>query len=159
MSTATQKTFSLKPADAEHKWYIVDASGQTLGRLATRIATLLNGKNKPTYTPHVVSGDVVVVINAAKVAVTGKKLTDKIYYSHSGYPGGIKEIALKDLLVKDPTQVITHAVAGMLPKNKLQAYMLKNLKVYAGAEHPHAPQQPETIELTNTNKSQAKGTK
>lgn len=157
MSTVSQKTFNLKPADVQTDWYLVDAKGQTLGRLATQIATLLDGKNKPTYTPHVVGGDVVVVINAANVRVTGNKLTDKIYYHHSGYPGGIKEIALKDLLIKNPAKVIEHAVAGMLPKNKLQAQKLKNLKVYATEEHPHAPQQPKVLDL-NTKKS-TKGSK
>jgi len=136
------KTYALKQSEVDQKWVIIDASGQTLGRLATKLARLLTGKDKPSYSPHVVGGDVVVVINAAKISVTGKKLTDKMYYRHSGYPGGIKEASLAELLQKDPTQVIEHAVAGMLPKNKLQAVMLKNLKVYAGSDHPHAPQQP-----------------
>src|SRR5438045_3975782 len=120
MKSLTQKTYQAKAAELNSDWYVVNAEGQTLGRLATVIATKLTGKDKPTYSPHLISGDVVVVINASKVKVTGKKLTDKIYYSHTGYPGGIKEIALKDLLVKDSTAVIRHAVAGMLPKNKLQ---------------------------------------
>lgn len=141
------KTFSLKTADAKHDWYILDASNQVLGRLATRIARLLSGKDKPNYTPHVVSGDVVVVINASKIKVTGQKLTDKIYYHHTGYPGGIREISLRDQLEKDPTKVIEHAVEGMLPKNKLQAKMMQNMKVYSGAEHPHAPQNPKSIKL------------
>lgn len=141
------KTFNLKTADVTQDWYIVDAKGQTLGRLATRIARLLSGKDKPTYTPHVVGGDVVVVINSALVNVTGQKLTDKIYYHHTGHPGGIREISLRDQLAKNPNKVIEHAVAGMLPKNKLQAQMLKNLKVYASTEHPHAPQNPTLIEL------------
>ncbi len=139
------KTYSLKPAEAVANWYVIDAKNMVLGRLATVIATKLLGKDKPNYTPHVVSGDVVVVINASKVKVTGQKMTDKIYYHHTGYPGGIRDIALRDLLVKDSTQVITHAVAGMLPKNKLQSLRLKNLKVYAGSEHQHAAQNP--IEL------------
>ena len=141
------KIFSLKTADAKHDWYILDASNQVLGRLATRIARLLSGKDKPNYTPHVVSGDVVVVINASKIKVTGQKLTDKIYYHHTGYPGGIREISLRDQLEKDPTKVIEHAVEGMLPKNKLQAKMMQNMKVYSGAEHPHAPQNPKSIKL------------
>ncbi len=141
------KTYSLKTAKATQDWYIIDAKGQTLGRLATQIARLLTGKNKPSYTPHVVGGDIVVVINSAKIEVTGQKLTDKIYYHHTGYPGGIREISLRDQLVKDPNAVIEHAVAGMLPKNKLQAQMLKNLKVYATSEHPHAPQNPTLIEM------------
>lgn len=141
------KTFSLKTADAKQDWYIIDAKDQVLGRLATKVARLLNGKGKPSYTPHVVSGDVVVVINASKIKVTGQKLTDKIYYHHTGYPGGIREISLRDQLEKNPSKVIEHAVEGMLPKNKLQAKMLKNLKVYSGSEHSHAPQNPKTIKL------------
>jgi large subunit ribosomal protein L13 len=136
------KTYSLKPSEVEQKWIVIDAKGQTLGRLATQIARLLIGKDKPSYSPHVIGGDIVVVTNSAKIKVTGNKMTDKMYYRHSGYPGGLKETNLAELLQKDPAQVITHAVAGMLPKNKLQAIMLKNLKVYAGEEHPHAPQQP-----------------
>jgi large subunit ribosomal protein L13 len=139
------KTFSLKTADVKHDWYIIDADGQVLGRLATKIARILSGKDKPNYTPHVVNGDVVVVINASKIKVTGQKLTDKIYYRHTGYPGGIREISLRDQLDKDSTKVIEHAVEGMLPKNKLQAKMLQNLKVYSGADHPHAPQNPQII--------------
>lgn len=141
------KTYNLKTADATPAWHIIDAEGQTLGRLATRVARLLTGKDKPSYSPHVVSGDVVVVINSAKIKVTGQKLTDKIYYHHTGYPGGIREISLRDQMVKNPNKVIEHAVAGMLPKNKLQPLMLKNLKVYANAEHPHAPQSPTIIEM------------
>lgn len=136
------KTYALKQSEVEQKWVIIDASGQTLGRLATQLARLLTGKDKPSYSPHVVGGDVVVVINAAKIVVTGNKMTDKMYYRHSGYPGGLKEANLAEVLQKDPAEVINHAVAGMLPKNKLQAIMLKNLKVYPGSEHPHAPQQP-----------------
>lgn len=146
MKTLT-KTYSQKPAEAETKWYLIDASGQTLGRLSTKIATLLSGKHKPTYTPHVVGGDAVVVINASKIRVTGNKLNDKMYYRHSGYPGGIKEINLEDQLTKHPERVIQHAVAGMLPKNKLQAVMLRNLKVFAGAEHTHEGQKPEKLEV------------
>lgn len=142
------KTFSLKPADVEQSWHLIDADGQTLGRLATQVARLLTGKDKPTYSPHVVAGDVVVVINSKKIQVTGQKLTDKIYYHHTGYPGGIREISLADQLKKDPNEVIIHAVAGMLPKNKLQAQMLKNLKVYATSEHPHEAQSPQSIKPT-----------
>ena len=141
------KTYNLKTADAKQEWYIIDAKDQVLGRLATKIARLLIGKDKPNYTRHVVSGDVVVVINSAKVKVTGQKLTDKIYYRHTGYPGGIREINLRDQLEKNPNKVIEHAVEGMLPKNKLQAVMLKNLKVYSGNEHPHAPQNPKSIKI------------
>jgi large subunit ribosomal protein L13 len=143
------KTYALKQSDVEQKWFLVDAQGQTLGRLATRLARMLTGKDKPSYSPHVVGGDVVVVINAAKIKVSGNKMTDKMYYRHSGYPGGLKEASLAELLQKNPSQVIEHAVAGMLPKNKLQAIMLKNLKVYAGSEHPHAPQQPTEIKVGN----------
>lgn len=136
------KTYALKQSEVDQKWVLIDANGQTLGRLATQLARLLTGKDKPSYSPHVVGGDVVVVINAAKIKVSGNKMTDKMYYRHSGYPGGLKQASLAELLQKSPSQVIEHAVAGMLPKNKLQAIMLKNLKVYAGTEHPHAPQQP-----------------
>lgn len=142
------KTFSAKPSDIDRKWYLIDASGKTLGRLSTQIAMILMGKNKPNYTPNIISGDMVVVINSAKIKVSGSKLTDKFYYRHSGYPGGIKETSLRELLQKDPNQVIRHAVAGMLPKNKLQAQMLKNLKVYASTEHNHEAQKPELIEVT-----------
>ena len=120
------KTYSAKSSELVPKWYVIDASGQTLGRLSTQVAMLLMGKNKPSYTPNIVSGDVVIVINSAKIKVTGNKLTDKFYYRHSGYPGGIKETSLRELLQKNPNKVIEHAVSGMLPKNKLQAQMLKN---------------------------------
>ncbi len=146
MNTVT-KTYNQKPAEVDAKWYLVDASGQTLGRLATQLATILAGKHKPTYTPHVVGGDVVVVVNASKIKVTGNKLADKQYYRHSGYPGGIKQINLSDQLKKHPERVIEHAVAGMLPKNKLQAVMLHNLKVFAGPEHSHEGQKPEKLEV------------
>ncbi|MCC7288795.1 50S ribosomal protein L13 [bacterium] len=143
-----QKTFSLKPADVQSDWFVVDADGMTLGRLATQVATKLTGKDKPTYTPHVLCGDKVVVINAAKVKVTGNKLTDKMYYRHSGYPGGIKSINLADQLQKDARKVIIDAVRGMLPKNKLTAPMLKNLKVYVGTDHNHSAQQPKPLTLS-----------
>ena len=141
------KTYSAKPTEVEQKWYLIDAKGMNLGRLSTKIAELLMGKHKPTYSPNVVTGDVVVVINCAKIKVTGNKLIDKKYYRHSGYPGGIKEVSLKDLLQKYPNRVIEHSVAGMLPKNKLKAEMLKNLKVYATEEHKHTAQQPELIKV------------
>ncbi len=134
------KTFSLKQQNVQQQWVEIDATDKTLGRLATEVATRLMGKDKPEYTPHVVGGDKVIVVNCAKIKVTGNKMTDKMYYSHSGYPGGIKEIAYKDLMLKDPTLVVRHAVKGMLPKNKLAADMLKNLKLYAGSEHNHAAQ-------------------
>ncbi len=134
------KTFSLRTEDAKANWVEIDAAGLTLGRLASDVAVRLMGKDKPSYTAHVVCGDKVIVTNCAKVKVTGNKMTDKMYYSHSGYPGGLKEINLKDLMVKDPTAAVRHAVKGMLPKNKLQAKMLSNLKLYAGSEHNHAAQ-------------------
>ena len=124
----------------EKKWHLVDATGKTLGRLATEIATLLMGKHKPSYSPHIDNGDYVVVVNAEKIRVTGKKLKQKIYYSHSGYPGGLKEITLGEMLKKHPERVIIYAVEGMLPKNKLGRKMLKKLKVYAGPTHPHGAQ-------------------
>lgn len=142
-----QKTFSQKPANITADWYVVDAADQVLGRLATQVATRLSGKDKPTYTAHVVGGDKVIVINASQVKVTGNKLTDKQYYRHSGYPGGIKSINLADQLQKDAREVIVHAVRGMLPKNRLTSQMLNNLKVYTGAEHNHTAQQPKPLTL------------
>ncbi len=142
-----QKTYSLKPQNVVSDWLLIDADGQTLGRLASVIAMKLMGKNKPEYTPHLVCGDKVVVINSSKIKVTGNKMTDKIYYRHSGYPGGIKEIALKDKLIKDPDSVLRHAVAGMLPKNKLARDMLKNLKIFPLAEHTHTAQNPKTLKV------------
>jgi large subunit ribosomal protein L13 len=141
------KTYVAKASELSPKWYVIDASGQTLGRLSTKVAMLLMGKNKPNYTPNVVTGDKVIVINSAKIKVTGNKLTDKFYYRHSGYPGGLKEISLRELLQKNPNMVIKHSVAGMLPKNKLRAQMLKNLKIYATDEHKHEAQNPELIEV------------
>jgi large subunit ribosomal protein L13 len=141
------KTFSAKNEEIEPKWYVVDAQGKTLGRLASQIATILRGKHKPIYTPQVDCGDYVVVVNADKIWVTGRKLDQKMYYRHSGYPGGLKEIKLRDQLQKFPERVIEAAVKGMLPKNRLGRQMYMKLKVYAGADHPHAAQQPETLEL------------
>ena len=126
---------------------MVDAAGQTLGRLAARVARILRGKHKPTYSPSVDTGDFVIVVNAEKIHVTGRKLDQKIYYRYSGYPGGLKEITLRNLLQRHPTRVIEHAVRGMLPKNRLGRQMFKKLKVYAGPDHPHAAQQPEQLEL------------
>jgi large subunit ribosomal protein L13 len=139
------KTYSAKPTEVTRDWYIVDAAGQTLGRLATLIATHLTGKHKAMYTTHIDCGDNVVVINAAQIVVTGNKLQDKKYYRHSGYPGGIKEVSLEKMMATHPERAITNAITGMLPKNRLQAERLKRLKVYAGAEHPHAPQSPKTL--------------
>jgi large subunit ribosomal protein L13 len=141
------KTFSAKPAEVRRDWFVVDASGQTLGRLATAIATRLKGKHKPEYTPHVDTGDYIVVVNAEKIRVTGNKLKDKLYQHHTGYIGNLKTINLEDLLAKAPEQVITKAVKGMMPKNKLGAAMMKKLRVFAGPEHDHAAQQPQALEL------------
>jgi large subunit ribosomal protein L13 len=136
------KTYSAKPREIEQSWYLVDADQRTLGRLATEIADLLRGKGKPAYTPHVDTGDFVVVVNAGKVRVTGKKLEQKIYYRHSGYPGGLRERTLAEQLARRPEEVIRRAVKGMLPKNKLASAQLRKLKVYAGPEHPHEAQNP-----------------
>jgi len=141
------KTYIPKVEDIEKKWYLVDAEGKVLGRLASKIARILSGKNKPIYTPHLDVGDFVVVINADKVRVTGGKEKKKIYYHHSGYPGGLKSCTYEELLKKDPSRIIRKAVQGMLPKNKLGRRMLKKLKVYAGPEHPHQAQKPQKIEL------------
>ena len=135
------------PATIERKWYVVDAEGQTLGRLASQVASVLRGKNKPTYTPSMDTGDYVIVVNADKIKVTGKKLDQKIYYRHSDYVGGMKETTLKELLAKKPEDVINFAVKGMLPKGPLGRQMFKKLHVYAGPEHDHAAQKPEVLEI------------
>ena len=140
------KTYVATPLDRERNWLLVDAEGQTLGRLATQLADALRGKRKPTYTPHVDTGDFVVVINAEKIAVTGDKLHEKLYYRHSGYPGGLKKRTLGEMLERRPEEVIRKAVRGMLPKNRLAAAQLKKLKVYAGPDHPHAAQNPEPLQ-------------
>lgn len=145
----TTKTYSPKPAELTHEWYLVDASGQTLGRLSALLATTVMGKRKVRYSAHLDCGDNVVVINAAKIAVTGNKLTDKKYYRHSGYPGGIKETSLEALLEKYPERALEHAVAGMLPKNRLHDDRMRRLKVYAASEHPHAGQNPKPLGVTN----------
>ena len=137
------KSYIAKPSDIDRKWYVIDAEGKTLGKLAVEAAMILRGKKKPTYTPHIDTGDYVIVINAEKVAVTGKKETDKVYKRHSGYPGGLKEATLGELREKKPEDIIYHAVKGMMPKGKLGRQMFKKLKVYAGPEHPHAAQKPE----------------
>ncbi len=141
------KTFSAKPADVKHGWYVVDASGKTLGRLSTEIARRLRGKHKPEYTPHVDTGDYIVVVNAEKIHVTGKKMGDKVYYHHTGYIGGIRSITLEKLLHKAPERVIENAVKGMLPKNPLGRAMYRKLKVFKGPEHVHTAQQPKLLEL------------
>ena len=135
------------PSTVERKWYVVDAEGKTLGRLASEVANVLRGKNKPTYTPHIDTGDYVIVVNAEKIQVTGKKLDQKIYYHHSEYVGGMKEATLREMMQKKPEFVITHAVKGMLPKGPLGRQMLKKLHVYAGPEHNHAGQKPETLDI------------
>ncbi len=139
------KTFMASPSTIERKWYVVDATGYTLGRLASEVAKVLRGKNKPTYTPHIDTGDYVIVVNADKIQVTGKKLDQKVYYHHSDYVGGMKEQTLREKLAKKPEQVIELAVKGMLPKGPLGRAMIKKLYVYAGPEHKHDAQKPETL--------------
>ncbi|MDQ3876658.1 MAG: 50S ribosomal protein L13 [Actinomycetota bacterium] len=141
------KTWNAKPGELDRRWYVVDAEGQTLGRLATQIADTLRGKRKPRYTPHVDTGDFVVVVNADKIAVTGKKLDDKVYYRHSGYPGGLKQRTLREELERRPTEVLRRAVKGMLPRNRLARAQLRKLKVYAGPDHPHEAQRPEALRI------------
>jgi large subunit ribosomal protein L13 len=141
------KTYTAKPGEVTREWYLVDAEGQILGRLATRIADTLRGKNKPQYTPHVDTGDFVIVINAEKIAVTGNKLDQKQYYRHSGYPGGLRSRTLREQLERRPTEVLRSAVKGMLPKNKLAARQITKLKIYAGPEHPHEAQAPKPLSL------------
>jgi large subunit ribosomal protein L13 len=141
------KTFVAKPETVKRDWYVVDAEGKTLGRLATEIARRLRGKHKPEYTPHVDTGDYIVVINAEKVAVTGNKAQDKMYYSHTGFPGGIKSISFEKLIAKKPEMVIQKAVKGMLPRGPLGRAMFRKLKVYAGAEHNHNAQQPKQLDI------------
>ena len=141
------KTYNTKPGNVEREWFVVDAEGQTLGRLASKIAVILRGKHKPHFSPAVDVGDYVVVVNAEKIHVTGRKMQQKMYYRHSGYPGGLREITLADQLQRHPTRVIQAAVKGMLPRNRLGRKMLKKLKVYAGPEHPHQAQQPKPLEF------------
>jgi large subunit ribosomal protein L13 len=143
----TVKTWNAKPGDVTREWYVVDAEGQTLGRLATRIADTLRGKRKPQYTPHIDTGDFVVVVNAEKIQVTGKKLDQKMYHRHSGYPGGLRSRTLREQLERRPTEVIRKAVKGMLPRNRLASAQLTKLKIYAGPEHPHAAQAPKPLPL------------
>ncbi|HED16306.1 MAG TPA: 50S ribosomal protein L13 [Gammaproteobacteria bacterium] len=141
------KTFSAKPAEVKHDWFVVDADGKTLGRLASEIARRLRGKHKAIYTPHVDTGDYIVVVNAEKVRVTGNKMKDKIYYHHTGHIGNMKSISLEKLLQKAPERVLQKAVKGMMPKNTLGRAMLRKLKVYAGAEHQHSAQQPKVLDI------------
>ncbi|MDN7124312.1 50S ribosomal protein L13 [Pseudidiomarina sp. 1APP75-32.1] len=140
-------TFVAKPETVQRDWYVIDAEGKTLGRLATEVARRLRGKHKPEYTPHVDTGDYIIIVNAEKVAVTGRKAQNKIYYSHSGYPGGIKEINFEKLIAKAPEMVIQKAVKGMLPRGPLGRAMFRKLKVYAGTEHNHVAQQPKQLEI------------
>ena len=141
------RTYVATPETRERNWLVVDAAGKTLGRLATQIADVLRGKRKPEYTPHCDVGDFVIVVNAEKIAVTGKKRSDKLYHRHSGYPGGLRTRTLNDMLERQPEEVIRKAVKGMLPRNRLARQQLRKLKVYAGPEHPHAAQQPEPLEI------------
>lgn len=142
-----QRTFSPKPGDIERSWYVIDATDAPLGRLSSEVAQILRGKGKPTYAPHVDGGDFVVVVNAEKVYVSGNKETDKIYFSHSGYPGGLRADSLEQVRAKHPERLIEQAVKGMIPKNRLGRKILTKLKVYAGPDHPHQAQQPEALEL------------
>ena len=139
------RTYTTKPEDIQRQWFVIDATGLTLGRLATQIATVLKGKHKPIYSPHMDTGDFVIVVNAHKVRVTGRKLDQKFYYRHSGYPGGLKEISLRDQLNRHPDRVLRFAVRGMLPKNRLGRQMIKKLKIYATPGHPHEAQQPKPL--------------
>jgi len=142
------KTFTPKPTDIDHKWYVVDARNEILGRLATRVAHVLRGKHKPIFAPHVDVGDFVIVINAQKIRVTGKKAQQKRYTRYSGYPGGLKETIYEKMIEKHPERILEHAIKGMLPKNRLGRQMFKKLKIYAGDQHPHAAQSPEELKLT-----------
>ncbi len=141
------KTYTAKAEEVERKWFVIDAQGRVLGRLASYVASRLRGKHKPTFTPHVDTGDNVIVVNADKVVLTGRKWDAKMYYRHSGYVGGLKSISAKRLFEKRPPDLVFHAVRGMLPKNRLGRKMLKKLKVYAGPEHPHVAQQPESLQF------------
>lgn len=141
------KTYVTKPGSVEREWYVVDAEGKTLGRLASQIAARLRGKHKPQYSPSVDAGDFIIVVNAEKIQVTGRKMAQKMYYRHSGYPGGLRAMTLEDQLATHPTRVLKAAVRGMLPRNRLGRKMLRKLKIYAGPDHPHQAQQPKPLEL------------
>ena len=141
------KSYMARPLEVERRWHVVDAEGQTLGRLATEIARILRGKNKPQYTPHVDTGDFVVVVNAERVVVTGRKAEQKLYRRHSGYPGGLKTTTYEQMLERRPTEILRRAVKGMMPKTRLARQQLRKLKIYAGPEHPHAAQNPQTLEV------------
>lgn len=141
------KTYSAKPSEVERKWYVVDATGKILGRLSVQIANILRGKHRPTFTPHVDTGDFVIVVNAEKIRVTGKKADQMVYQRYSGYPGGLKEIPYRQMLERHPERILEHAVKGMLPHNRLGRSVYGKLKVYAGPDHPHAAQQPEPLDV------------
>ncbi len=141
------KSYMARPLEVERRWYVVDAEGQTLGRLATEVARILRGKNKPQYTPHVDTGDFVVVVNAKKVVVTGRKAEQKVYRRHSGYPGGLKTTTYEQMLERRPTEILRRAVKGMMPKTRLARQQLRKLKIYAGSEHPHGAQNPQRLEV------------
>jgi len=147
MKAKLQKTFTPKPADITREWHLVDATDQTLGRLASDVANILRGKHKPTYAPHLDGGDFVVIVNAEKVAVTGNKAVQKLYYRHSGFPGGLSELSFEQMQERYPERIIETAVRGMVPKNRLGRQVLTKLKVYAGSEHPHAAQKPQPLEI------------
>ena len=141
------KSYMARPLEVERKWYVVDAEGQTLGRLATRIAAVLRGKTKAQYTPHIDVGDFVVVVNADRIEVTGRKSEQKMYYRHTGYPGGLKEVSYERMMDRKPTEIVRKAVWGMMPKSRLARAQFKKLKIYAGSEHPHAAQDPQPLEV------------
>jgi large subunit ribosomal protein L13 len=147
MKAKLQKTFTPTPADIKREWFLVDATDQTLGRLASDVANILRGKHKPTYAPHFDGGDFIVIVNAEKVAVTGNKAEQKVYYRHSGYPGGLSELSFEQMQERYPERIIENAVRGMIPKNRLGRQVLTKLKVYAGSEHPHAAQNPQPLEI------------
>ncbi len=147
MRERIQKTYATTPAVIERRWWVVDAQGMTLGRLASKVAPILRGKHKPYFTPHLDTGDYVIIINADKIHVTGKRMDQKRYYRHSGYPGGLKSMTLRELMDKFPTRALKFAIKGMLPKGPLGRKMMTKLKVYAGGEHPHQAQQPQVLEL------------
>ena len=147
MRQKVQKTTATTPKDIERQWWLIDAQGMTLGRLASKVAPILRGRHKPYFTPHLDTGDYVVIVNADKIHVTGKRLDQKIYYRHSGYPGGLKQMTLREMMGRFPTRALKLAIKGMLPKGPLGKQMNRKLKVYAGGEHPHEAQQPQTLEL------------
>jgi len=147
MRAQVQKTFATTPSVIERRWWLIDAKGMTLGRVASKVAQLLRGTHKPYFTPHLDTGDYVIIVNADKIHVTGKRMDQKIYYRHSGYPGGLKSLTLRELMAKNPNRAMKYAIKGMLPKGPLGRQMFKKLKVYAGGEHPHQAQQPENLEL------------